>query len=122
MASLRAVVIMAYRNVHLAGHGIFAVSKDRRVRNRAPKPGMDHASLSRVLVHRGQPSPEHDPKPYARNQARKAQWERDTHVRVHLRPLKYRYEYDDFGRAMVDADGKRLVTEKDEKVLTYCVL
>ncbi|MGH3611578.1 MAG: hypothetical protein ACRDRK_02950 [Pseudonocardia sp.] len=83
---------MDYQNVHLTAHELFAVSKHLprheslvdplhfanqliTARNRAQRPGMDHAVLAHVLVYRGQPSAEHDPKPYARNQAQKAHWE-----------------------------------------------
>ena len=132
MSSLRAVIVMDYQNVHLTGHELFGKSKGIpphevlidplhfanqliRARNLAQRPGMDHASLSRVLVYRGQPSVEHDPKPYSRSQAQKAQWERDTRVTVTLRPLKYKYVYDNDGHALRDANGKRFVTGKQEK-------
>ena len=76
-----------------------------------------------VYVYRGQPSSEHDPKPYARNQAQKARWERDQRVTVQLRPLKYRYERDSSGQPLIDADGKRVVKGKDEKgVDVLCAL
>lgn len=140
MATLRTVVVMDYQNVHLTGHGLFDVSKYGpkhealvdplhfanqliQARNRSQQPGMDHASLSRVLVYRGLPSSEHDPKDYARNQAQKAQWERDQRVTVHLRPLKYRYKRDRDGDLVRDPDGKRIVTGKDEKgVDVLCAL
>jgi hypothetical protein len=64
------------------------------VRNQAQKPGNDRAQLSRVVVNRGLPAAEHDPKPYARNLAQKAEWERDSRVTVTLRPLKYQYQRD----------------------------
>jgi hypothetical protein len=112
---------MDYQNVHLTGHGLFQVSRYLpphealihplhfanqliRGRNQAQKPGMDHATLLRVLVYRGLPSAEHDPKPYARNLAQRAEWEKDGRVHVHLRPLKYHYEH--------APDGKRVVTGK----------
>lgn len=131
---------MDYQNVHLTAHELFAVSKDRPrheslvdplhfgnqliiARNRAQRAGMDHAVLSRVLVYRGQPSAEHDPKPYGRNQAQKAYWERDRLVAVTHRPLKYRYERDGDGRLLVGADGKRVVESKGEKgVDVLCAL
>ena len=95
MPDLRAVVVMAYQNVHLTAHELFAVRKHLprheslvdpgrfgiqliAARNRTQRPGMNHA----VLVYRGQPSAEHDSKPYARNQAQKAHWERDGRVSV----------------------------------------
>lgn len=63
---------MDYQNVHLTGHELFAVSRDRprheslvdplhfgnqliSARNRAQRPGMDHAELAHLLVYRGQP-------------------------------------------------------------------
>jgi hypothetical protein len=129
---LQAVVVMDYQNVHLTAHELFAISKHLPrheslvdplhfgnqliiARNRAQRAGMDHAVLSRVLVYRGQPSVEHDPKPYARNQAQKAHWERDQRVTVTHRPLKYRYEHDSEGRLLLGADGNKVVESKGEK-------
>jgi hypothetical protein len=140
VATLRATVVVDYQNVHLTGHGLFHMSRHGpphdalvdplnfgnqliQARNRAQRPGMDHASLERVLVYRGQPSPVHDPGPYARNQAQKAQWERDSRVGVHLRPLKYTYMYDGEGRAVVNEKGQRVVAGKREKgVDVLCAL
>lgn len=132
MPDLRSVVIIDYQNVHLTAHDLFSISKHRppheslvdplhfsnqliSVRNAAQRPGMDHATLSGALVYRGLPSPEHDPKAYARNQAQQANWERDPRVTVHHRPLKYTYERDGEGRPRLDASGKKLVTGKGEK-------
>jgi hypothetical protein len=123
---------MDYQNVHLTAHELFAISKHRprheslvdpmhfgnqliSVRNKAQRPGMDHAVLTRVLAYRGQPSAEHDPKPYARNQAQKAHWERDSRITVHHRPLKYRYERDIDGRPRLGPDGQKIVESKGEK-------
>jgi hypothetical protein len=91
---LRAVVIVDYQNVHLTGHGLFASTKwlprhetlvpplifaERLllVRNSRQREGLPDAFLRRVDVYRGQPSPEHDPGGYARNQAQRAHWEMD---------------------------------------------
>jgi len=64
-----------------------------------------------------------DPKPYARNQAPKAQWERDRRVEVTLRPLKYSYQRDLDGQIATDTDGRKLVTGKAEKgVDVLCAL
>jgi hypothetical protein len=123
---------MDYQNVHLTAHELFAVSRHLprheslvdpvhfgiqviAARNRAQRPGMDHAVLAAVLVYRGQPSAEHDPKPYARNQAQKAHWERDGRVSVTHRPLKYRYERDAAGQLLLGVDGKKVVESKGEK-------
>jgi len=140
MSDLRAVVVIDYQNVHLTGHGLFATTKYAPAhealvdpllfanqlitsRNQAQQPGMDAAVLHRVLVYRGQPSAEHDPKPYARNQAQRAHWERDPRVAVTLRPLKYRYELDSVGRTLVGGDGKKIVKSKREKgVDVLCAL
>lgn len=140
MAELRAVVVMDYQNVHLTGRGLFAVSRHRpaheslidplhfanqliATRNSRQREGMDHAVLTQVLVYRGDPSVEHDPKPYARNQAQKAHWQRDPRVLVTLRPLKYRYEYTEDGRCATDSTGRRIVKGKDEKgVDVLCAL
>lgn len=132
MPDLRAAVVVDYQNVHLTAHELFPISKHLprheslidpvhfgnqliSTRNHAQRPGMDHAVLAQMLVYRGQPSAEHDPKPYARNQAQKAHWERDPRVTVHHRPLKYRYERDSTGQLVYGADGKRIVESKGEK-------
>lgn len=132
MADLRTVVVIDYQNVHLMGHGLFPVSRYLprhetlidpllfaqrllEARNRAQAAGRPAAALRRVLVYRGQPSAEDDPKPYARNQAQKAHWERDRRVSVTLRPLKYEHERGPDGRALVGPDGRKVVTGKREK-------
>ncbi len=139
MNDLRAVVVMDYQNVHLTAHGLFDVSRHRPRheslvdplnfanqlmirRNGLQRPGMAHAVLTKVLVFRGQPSPEHDADAYARNQAQKAHWQRDDRVCVTLRPLKYKYQYDD-GNVLLDDDGRRVWVGKSEKgVDVLCAL
>ena len=118
---LRAVVVMDYQNVHLTGHGLFPGCQHRplheclvdplrfanqliQTRNQAQQLGRAYASLSRVLVYRGQPSSDYDPKAYARSQAQKSHWERDSKVEVVLRPLKYDVERDANGRVVLGAD------------------
>lgn len=132
MPDLRTVVVVDYQNIHLTGHGLFAVSRLAAkhealidpllfanhlvlARNSKQGPGHDHAVLSRVLVYRGLPSPEHDPAAYARNLAQKAHWERDGRVFVHHRPLKYKYVRDAEGAKVVGPDGKWIVEGKKEK-------
>lgn len=70
---------------------------------------MAGADLRSVEVFSGQPTPEHDPDQYARRLAQKAQWERDPRVSVTLRPLKYEYARDAFGKYLTDHEGKRIV-------------
>ncbi len=92
-------------------------------RNRRQRPGHTHAVLRKVLVYRGEPSPEHDPRDYARSQSQKANWERNHRVRVTLRPLKYDYQRDASGRPATLSDGIRIVTGKREKgVDVLCAL
>lgn len=126
MASpLRTSVVIDYQNVHLTGHGLFRSTRQLprhetlvhplafaqhliRVRNQAQREGMAQAVLGRVLVFRGEPSPEHDPLGYARNQAQKAEWERDRRVSVTLRALKYEYQRDATGRPATDVWGRKV--------------
>lgn len=128
--NLRTAIIVDYQNVHLTAHGLFAKNRPAHevlvhplrfanqllyARNERQRGDMPHASLSKVLVYRGQPSSEHDPKAYDRNLAQKAEWERSQLVTVHPRPLKYTYEYDEDGFRVTDAYGKLIVKEKREK-------
>jgi uncharacterized LabA/DUF88 family protein len=129
---LRAVIVIDYQNVHLTGHGLFNVSRYEPLhkalvdplsfahqviqrRNALQRNDMARAVLKNVLVFRGQPSPVHDAKAYARNQSHKAHWERDKRVTVHQRPLKYLYDYDDDGEVLMDLNGDRIYHGKREK-------
>lgn len=124
--SLPATVVIDYQNVHLVGHDRFASTRALprhetlvdpllfaeqliRERNARQKPGHSPAELVSVLVYRGLPSEDHDPKGYARNQAQKAHWERDPRVQVVLRPLKYSYQRTANGEISTDHAGKRLI-------------
>ena len=142
MPDLRAAVIMDYQNVHLTGHELFPISRNRprheslvdplhfanqliSSRNAAQREGMDHAVLSRVEVCRGMPgsAPDQDPKPYARNQAQHAHWERDARITVRTHPLKYDYQRDEDGNPVRDGRGNRTVIGKREKgVDVLCAL
>ena len=140
LADLRTSIIIDYQNVHLTGHGTFAATRNLprhetlgdpllfanallRHRNQAQRSGYPAASLSRVLVFRGLPAPEHDPDGYARNQAQRSHWERDRRVQVTLRPLKYEYERDGSGRPASGPDGRKIVLGKREKgVDVLCAL
>jgi hypothetical protein len=139
-ANLRASIVIDYQDVHLTGHGLFASTRPLprhetlvdprlfagqlvRTRSQRQRAGMSHAVIRRVLVFRGQPSPEHDSAGYARNQAQRAHWERDGRVHVTLRPLKYDYERADDGRPATDAEGNKIVIGKREKgVDVLCAL
>ncbi|GLZ54140.1 NYN domain-containing protein [Actinomycetospora sp. NBRC 106378] len=129
---LHATVVIDYQNVHLVAHNLFAASRGLlqheslvdplhfsnqliQARNRSQKDGFPLASLRRVLVYRGQPSPAHDPVPHARNQAQQAQWERDARVSVHHRQLKYRWRRDRMGALILDSSGNRVLERKQEK-------
>jgi hypothetical protein len=139
--NLRASVIIDYQNIHLTGHNSFSgtqhlprhetlvdpllfVQQLLATRNANQRPGQPVAVLKRVLVFRGIPAPEHDPKGYARNLAQKSQWERDDRVRVTLRPLKYEYQRDAMGRHATDINGKKIVTgrPREKGVDVLCAL
>ena len=120
----RAVVIVDYQNIHLTGHGAFGDGRAKHevlvhplhmanrlliARNSKMGPGYEPAELARVLVFRGLPSPEHDPKGYARNLAQKSHWETDPCVSVEHRPLTYRYQYTADGRRAQDVHGKSIL-------------
>jgi hypothetical protein len=81
---------------------LFFAQQLLQVRNARQRLDHPRAVLKSVDVFRGEPSPDHEPKAYARNQSQKAYWERDKRVRVTLRPLKYRYQYDSGGRPVRD--------------------
>ncbi len=78
-------------------------------------PAYEPAELAKVLVFRGLPSSEHDPKGYARNQSQKSHWENDPRVTVEHRPLTYRYQYTAEGRRATSADGRWIVTGPAEE-------
>lgn len=138
---LRTSIVIDYQNVHLTGHGLFrsTASLPRHealidplhfanrlivARNRGLREGFPEALLRRVLVFRGEPSSVHDPTGYARNQAQKAQWERDRRVTVTLRPLKYEYQRDATGRHAVDINGNKIVLgpPREKGVDVLCAL
>ena len=138
---LRTSIVIDYQNLHLTGHNLFDSTRSlprhetlvdpllfaRQLllaRNAAQLPGLPDATLRKVLVFRGQPSPEHDSKGYARNQAQKAHWERDKRVLVTLRPLKYEYQRDATGRLATDALGRKAVlgAPREKGVDVLCAL
>lgn len=138
---LQTVVIVDYQNVHLTGHGLFAATRLRprhetlvdpllfgqrllHVRNARQRDGMAAATLQRIEVFRGHPSPEHDPDGYARNLAQKSRWERDQRVAVTLRPLKYEYARDATGRHATDVHGRRMLAgpAREKGVDVMCAL
>lgn len=123
-------VVIDYQNLHLTGHGLFESTKHLPrhetlvdpllfanllldARNRGQREGFPGAVLWRVLVFRGEPSPDHDPDGYARNQAQKVHWERDPRVRVTLRPLKYRYDRGADGRPATDTASNTSTPGRD---------
>jgi uncharacterized LabA/DUF88 family protein len=132
---------MDYQNVHLTGHDLFASQRGLprheslidpllfaaeliRTRNRIQRIGYDHAVLSRVLVYRGLPSPDHDAEQYARNLAQKAHWERDSRVNVTSRPLKYDYQRDASGKRLLDVNGRPITVgrPREKGIDVLCAL
>ncbi|WP_243077322.1 hypothetical protein [Microbacterium sp. SS28] len=130
MPDLRAAVIIDYQNVHLTGAGLFEQYQPPHEhlvhplhfanqlitrRNANQREGMARAVLSKVLVYRGLPSADVDPKAYARNLAQKSHWEKDARVSVTLRPLKYRYQRTHDGRKATDGSGNFIVIGKPQE-------
>lgn len=107
--TLRAAVVVDYQNIHLTAHDVFAEPGEARhetlihplhfanalilERNARQREGFPQAGLHRVLVYRGQPSSEHEPRQYGRTDSQRAAWARsDPRVAVHYRPLRYTFE------------------------------
>ena len=135
---LRATIIMDYQNIHLVGHDAFAWGSPRHetlidplkfaeqlllARNAAQGPGYEKAVLDRVLVYRGLPSSEYDPEDNSRSLSQQYHWQRDRHVKVMLRPLRYRVDRDAANKPILDVNGKPTILEKREKgVDVLCAL
>jgi hypothetical protein len=138
---LEATIILDYQNVHFVGHNLFegarSLPKHRTLidpslfaqqlliaRNDSQRPGQPLATLRRVLVFRGLPAPEHNPKGYARNLAQRSHWQRDPRVDVSLRPLKYEYERDANGRPATDIRGRKIVVgqPREKGIDVQCAL
>lgn len=131
---------MDYQNVHLTARDVFSDKGQPTheslidplhfgnqvvlARNKAQRAGMPHATLLEVQVYRGEPSPVHQPRAYARTQAQRSQWERDPRVRVTLRPLRYDYQRDADGRKATGADGQWIVkgTPREKGIDVLCAL
>ena len=105
-------VVIDYQNLHLTAAQLFANSDPIHKslidpllflneliseRNSLQDSHYPLAMVTKILVYRGLPSAEHDPKNYARNMAQKASWERDPLTKVIYRPLKYPHQYDSNG-------------------------
>lgn len=130
MPDLRATFVIDYQNVHLTGVGLFEPYQPAHEhlvhplyyanqvvnhRNRNQRPGYPNAVVARVLVYRGLPSSDIDPRAYGRNLAQKAAWELDPRVTVTHRPLRYKYQRDTSGRKAADQHGRWLTTGKPQE-------
>lgn len=126
---LQTAVIIDYQNLHLVArnqfnqgqnahqclvHPLFYAEQLIKVRNEKQAPGQSLAELSRVLVYRGLPSSEYDPRQNASNQAQKAEWELDPRVTVTLGPLTY--------RKLIDAKGREIWKGIKKGVDVLCAL
>lgn len=119
-----------YQNVHLTGVGLFEPNQPPHEhlvhpllyanqvilnRNRNQRLGYELAALTKVLVYRGLPSSDIDPRANARNLAQKAEWEADSRVMVTHRPLRYQYQRDADGRKVRDDRGIWLTRDKPQE-------
>jgi hypothetical protein len=130
LPDLRATFVIDYQNVHLTGVGVFEPHQPAHqhlvhplhyanqavtYRNRNQRTGHPSAVVSKVLVHRGLPSSDVDPRAYGRNLAQKAEWELDPRVTVIHRPLRYRYQRDAAGRKATDQGGRPMTIGKPQE-------
>ena len=122
MDPLKTVVVIDYQNVHLTARDVFLgkhveahhalihpvhfANRAIQERNRRQRDGYPHAEPSRVLVYRGRPHVDYDTEQNRRCLAQAAQWERDG-AAVHLRDLKYRFEWTANGPLM-DVHGRKV--------------
>lgn len=91
-------LFLDYQNVHLTGHGMFGggaepyrcvpdpVRLADLIASRRARPSRAAA----IRVYRGQPHPQHQPKPAAANDAQASLWTRDARVHMVRRQLNYR--------------------------------
>jgi hypothetical protein len=130
--------VIDYQNLHMTAADLFSPGKPKHEslldptryanqliqrRNQIQLDPTLMATLTKVIVYRGLPSQKHDPKPYARNLAQKAQWERDPRVSVTLRPMKYNFDWGSDGRKVADSRGIPIPIGKEEKgVDVLCAL
>ncbi|MGL5830338.1 MAG: hypothetical protein ACRC0L_12330 [Angustibacter sp.] len=127
MGVFRAAIVIDYQNLHLTGHYLFPTCSGRPrhkclidpllfgerlmfVWNRAQQQGMAHAVISKILVYRGQPSADFEPRAYAWSNVQREYWERDLRVSVTLRPLRYSMQYTAAGKRAVGPDGRHITT------------
>lgn len=130
LPDLRATLIIDYQNVHLTGVGLFEPHQPPHLhlvhplhyanqavtcRNRKQHAGYKDAIVAKVLVYRGLPSPEIEPRAYSRNLAQKAEWEKDARVTVFHRPLRYNYQRDASGRKATDQQGWSLTVGRPQE-------
>ena len=127
----RATVIIDYQNVHNIAHDMFGREDEQlheslidpllyaqeliRVRNEGQGEGYEAATLNRVLVYRGLPSSEYEPRANSYNMRQKAHWERDPRVKVMHRPLRYELQRTYDGTPERDEDGRVVINFKEEK-------
>jgi uncharacterized LabA/DUF88 family protein len=130
LPNLRTAIVIDYQNVHLTGAGLFERYQPLHEhlvhpvhfanqlitrRNSNQRAGNPHATISKILVHRGLPSADVDAKSYGRNLAQKAEWEQDSRVEVIHRPLKYKYQRDATGRKATDQQGRWITIGKPQE-------
>ena len=94
----RVAVFLDFQNAHLTGCGLFGgghepyrcVPHPARVADLLASRRARPSVAAAIRVYRGQPHPDHQPKPAATNEAQAAHWTRDRPVRIIRRQLNYR--------------------------------
>lgn len=134
MTALRATVIIDYQNVYSGTklfdsqmvkiprivHPLHYGNEIIKIRNQ--KQSM--ATLVKVLVYRGLPSSEYEPRKYAHNQSQKSEWEKSPLVKVTMRPLKYDFQRDTQGKLILDRLSKKIVMwpPQEKGIDVHCAL
>ena len=124
---LHAAVIIDYQNLNLTGQYLFSAKNQGfksfinpllfsqnllARRNKLVNLESKKAILSKVLVFRGLPSPDHDPKLNSLNIIQARNWQKSNLVHVTHRPLKYYF----------DRNSRRIIGRAEKGIDVLCAL
>lgn len=135
---LSAVVIIDYQNVNLTSANLFSnkLSDSRNhihpeifseilieKRNRLVADKSKIAELTKILVFRGLPSPDYDPKSHSLNINQAKRWEKSGIVKVTHRPLKYVFPRgNSYLKGLRNADNRRHIKRMEKGIDVLCAI